>query len=88
MSRYTILMCALLYTFVYLRMSYARAVKGKSCHSLHSAAETELRRQLSVSEVRLLDEKFSLSEVENCVEKVNTIYYIYLIPYIFTLIYS
>ena len=56
-------------------MSYARTVKGKSYHSLHSAAETELRRKLSASEVRLLDEKFSLSEVENCVEKVNTIYF-------------
>ena len=52
-------------------MSYARAVKGKSNHSLHSAAETELSRKLSGSEVRLLDEKFSLGKVENCVQKVN-----------------
>ena len=62
-------------------MSYARAVKGKSYHSLHLAAETELRRKLSESDVRLLDEKFSLNEAENCVQKVNTIYNIYLIPY-------
>ena len=55
------------------RMSYARAVKAKPVHLhlLHSAAETELGRKLNGSEVELLDERFSLNNVENCIEKVK-----------------
>ena len=52
-------------------MSYARAVKKKPVHLLYSAAETELGRKLSDPEVRMLDTRFSLSTVENCVEKVT-----------------
>ena len=52
-------------------MSYARAVKAKPVQLLYSAAETELGRKLSEHESTLLDESFSLSTVENCVEKVN-----------------
>ena len=52
-------------------MSYARAVKAKPVQLLDSAAETELGRKLSEPEARLLDKSFSLSTVENCVEKVN-----------------
>ena len=52
-------------------MSYARAVKAKPIQLLYSAAETELGRKLSEPEARLLDKRFSLSTVENCVEKVN-----------------
>ena len=59
------------FSFTFQRMSYARAVKAKSVHLLHSAAETELGRKLSASEVRLLDKRFSLNNVENCVEKVK-----------------
>ena len=52
-------------------MSYARAVKAKPVQLLYSAAETELHRKLSEPEIRLLDSRFSLSTVENCVDKVN-----------------
>ena len=45
---------------------------------LISAAETELGRKLTELETRLLNERFSLSTVDNCVEKVN----IYLIGHI------
>ena len=63
------------------RMSYARAVKKKPVQSLNSAAETELQRKLTEPEAKLLDERFSLSTVENCVEKVY-ISKIYLIGHI------
>ena len=59
------------FSFTFQRMSYARAVKAKSVHLLHSAAETELGRKLNGSEVRLLDERFTLNNVQNCVEKVK-----------------
>ena len=52
-------------------MSYARAAKAKPVHLLYSTAETELGRKLSDPEVRMLDTRFSLNTVENCVEKVN-----------------
>ena len=59
-------------------MSYARAAKAKPAQLLNSAAETELGRKLTELETRLLNERFSLSTVDNCVEKVN----IYLIGHI------
>ena len=57
-------------------MNFARAVKGcstKSLQSIQDQAVTELRRQLSQSEVDLLKCRFSLDQL---VEKVHEVVFV------------
>ena len=56
-------------------MNYSAAAK-RSCrnpaHTINSAAETELKRKLSTSELKTLSDKFPLDTVASHVEKVST----------------
>ena len=58
-------------------MNYSAAVK-QTCknpaHSINSAAETELKRKLTTSELQTLSGKFPLDTVASHIEKVSTFF--------------
>ena len=55
-------------------MNYSKAVRGSHINpvpAIQSAADTEMRRQLTTFELRALSEKFSLETVASHVQKVS-----------------
>ena len=57
-------------------MNYAKAVRGSHKNlvpTLQSAADTELKRQLTTFELKTLAEKFSLDVVVSNIQKVRIV---------------